>query len=38
MDGSIPCKPLTDTEESEAHEDEALDEDSSQCDLKWDHS
>ncbi len=37
-DVNIPCKPLTNTEDGEAHEDEAFDEDSGQCNLEWDHT
>ena len=37
-DMSLPGKPLTDTEDSEAYEDEALDEDSGQCNLVWNHT
>jgi hypothetical protein len=35
---SLPGKPLTDTEDSEAYEDEALYEDSGQCHLVWNHT
>lgn len=38
MDVNIPCKPLTDTEDSEANKDKAFDEDSSQCNLVWNHT
>lgn len=33
-----PCKPLSDTEDSEAHKDKAFDEDGGQCNLVWDHT
>ena len=38
MDLNIPCKPLSDTEDSKAYEDEALDEDSGQCNLVRDQT
>lgn len=37
-DMSLPGKPLTDTEDSEAYEDKALNEDSGQCNLVWNHT
>jgi hypothetical protein len=35
---SLPCKPLSDAEGSEADEDKAFNEDGSQCNLVWDHT
>lgn len=37
-DMSLPGKPLTDSEDSEAYEDKALDEDSGQCNLVRNHT